>query len=149
MIRKSVQQQAALCVNRNGKFAIKTDGYAVLSHVWGETCGWNTPTDWGPAEPEVRKQGIFYEHFLKFFDRCESEWLWVDILAMPEVFDDMTAAQKTDTEDLRTGVINSLRKIYTRADRVVCLDGLLLRLHTGSMIDVAIVLCLGRWIERL
>jgi len=149
VIRKSAQQQAALCVNRNGKFATRTEGYAVLSHVWGETCGWNMPNDWGPVEPEVRRQGIFYHHFLKFFDRCDVEWLWVDILAMPESFDDMTAAQKAETEELRTGVINSLRNIYTRADKVVCLDGLLLRLHSGGMIDVAVVLCLGRWIQRL
>ena len=149
MIQKSVQQQSALCVNRNGRFALKTEGYAVLSHVWGETCGWSARGSLGPVEPEVRKQGIDYGHFLKFFDRCDAEWLWVDILAMPEVFEDMTADQKAETEELRTGVVNSLRNIYTRADRVVCLDGLLLRLHSGSMIDVAVILCLGWWIRRL
>ena len=68
---------------------------------------------------------------------------------MPEVFDDMPAAEKVETEELRTGVINSLRNIYMRADKVVCLDGLLLRLHSGGMIDAAIILCLGRWIGRL
>ncbi|KAL9134762.1 MAG: hypothetical protein Q9175_004052 [Cornicularia normoerica] len=149
LIRKSVQQQAALCVNRVGKFAIKNEGYAVLSHVWAETCGWATLTDWGPVEPEVRKQGIYYDHFLKFFDRCDAEWLWVDLLAMPEVFDDMTSSQKSDTEELRTGVINSLRNIYTRADKVVILDSLLLRLRSGGMIDAAVILCLGCWAQRL
>ena len=149
MIKRSVEQNAALCVNMNGRFAIKTEGYSVLSHVWAETCGWNTKTDWGPVEPAVRKQGIPYDHFRKFFDRCESEWLWVDIIAMPEIFEDMTAVQKSETEELRTGVINSLHNIYTKADKVVCLDGLLLRLHTGSMMDVAVILCLGRWILRL
>lgn len=53
MIRKSVQQRSALCVNRDRNFALKTEGYAVLSHVWGETCGWNTPADCGPVDPEV------------------------------------------------------------------------------------------------
>ena len=149
LIQQSIRQQAALCVNRLGKFQVKRDGYAVMSHVWGETCGWNTATDWGPIDPELRKKGIIHRHFLKFFDKCEAEWLWVDILAMPEVFDDMTAAEKAQTEELRTGVINSLRNVYTRADKVVCLDGLLLRLHSGAMIDAAIVLCLGRWIARL
>ena len=149
MIQMSVQHQSALCVNRDGRFALKTEGYAVLSHVWTETCGWSTETDWGPVEPEVRKQGLPYEQFLKFFDRCDAEWLWVDILAMPEIFEDMTAGEKAETEELRTGVINSLRNIYSRADKVVCLDGLLLRLRSGGMIDVAIVLCLGRWIQRL
>ena len=149
LIQLSIRQQAALCVNRLGKFQVRREGYAVMSHVWGETCGWNTPTNWGPIDPELRKKGIIHRHFLKFFDKCETEWLWVDILAMPEVFDDMTAAEKTETEELRTGVINSLRGIYMRADKVVCLDGLLLRLRSGGMIDVAITLCLSRWIGRL
>lgn len=149
MLQQSVDQHAALCVNRLGKFQVRTSGYAVMSHVWGETCGWNTPTSWGPVEPELRKKGIMYSHFIKFFDRCEADWLWVDILSMPEVFDDMTAAEKAQTENLRTGVINCLHSIYTRADKVVCLDGLLLRLHSGGMIDVAVILCLSRWVTRL
>ncbi|KAK3169918.1 hypothetical protein OEA41_009302 [Lepraria neglecta] len=149
MVRKSIEQEAALCVNRLGGFEIKTEGYAVLSHVWEETMGWSKPDSWGPIEVEARKQGIFYGHFIKFFDRCDAEWLWVDALAMPEVFDDMTAEQKADTEELRTGVINSLRKIYTRADKVVCLDSLLMRTRTGGMIDVAVMLALSRWIQRL
>lgn len=90
LVRLSIQKQAALCVNKLGKFQIRTQDYAVMSHVWGETCGWATPTSWGPVEPELRKKGIPYQHFEKFFDRCEAEWLWVDILVMPEIFDDMT-----------------------------------------------------------
>ena len=149
IMRESIQQQAALCVNRAGKFSLKADGYAVLSHVWAETCGWQTPTDWGPVEPEVRKKGVYYEHFLKFFDRCDAEWLWVDILAMPEVFDDMTLAEKSETEDVRTGVINSLRNIYLGAEKVVYLDSLLLRLQSGSMIDAAMIFCMGLGMRRL
>ena len=149
LIRQSVAQRTALCVNKVGQFQIRPSGYAVMSHVWGETCGWNTSSDWGPIDPELRKRGILYRHFIKFFNRCDAEWLWVDILAMPEVFDDMTAAEKAQTEELRTGVINSLNNIYTRADKVVCLDSLLLRLHSGGMIDVAVLLCLSRWVARL
>ena len=149
LIRQAIKQQTALCVNRLGKFQVRREGYTVMSHVWGETCGWNTPGAWGPIDPELRKKGIIHSHFLKFFDRCETEWLWVDLLAMPEVFDDMTVAEEAETEELRTGVINSLRNVYVRADKVVCLDGLLLRLHSGGMIDVAIILCLGRWIARV
>ena len=148
-VEQSIRQQAALCVNRLGKFQVRRNGYAVMSHVWGETCGWNTPDNWGPIEPELRKKGIIHRHFLRFFDRCDADWLWVDILAMPEVFHDTSAAEKAETEELRTGVINTLRHIYMRADKVVCLDGLLLRLRSGGMVDVAIVLCLGRWIARL
>lgn len=149
LLWKSVNERAALCVNKLGKFQVRTGGYAVMSHVWGETCGWNTPTSWGPIEPELRKKGIIYSHFIKFFDRCDAEWLWVDILAMPEIFEDMTAAEKAQTENVRTGVINSLNNIYTRAEKVVCLDSLLLRLHSGGMIDVAVMLCLSRWLTRL
>ena len=149
LVWQSVNEHAALCVNKLGKFQVRTGDYAVMSHVWGETCGWNTPTSWGPIDPELRKKGVIYSHFIKFFGRCDAEWLWVDILAMPEVFEDMTAAEKAKTENLRTGVINSLNNIYTRADKVVCLDSLLLRLHSGGMIDVAVILCLSRWLTRL
>ena len=68
---------------------------------------------------------------------------------MPEVFDDMVVAERAETEGLRTGVINALRTVYMCADKVVCLDGLLLRLHSGGMVDVAVILCLGYWIIRL
>ncbi|CAF9937082.1 MAG: hypothetical protein HETSPECPRED_010546 [Heterodermia speciosa] len=149
LLWQSVNERAALCVNKLGKFQLRTGGYAVMSHVWGETCGWNTPTSWGPIDAALRKKGIIYSHFIKFFDRCDAEWLWVDILAMPEVFDDMTAAEKAQAETVRTGVINSLNNIYTHADKVVCLDSLLLRLHSGGMIDVAVILCLSRWLTRL
>ena len=149
LIRKSVSEKAALCVNRVGKFAVKENGYIVLSYVWAETCGWSTATDWGPVEPEVRKQGIYYDHFLKFFDRCDTEWLWVDLFVMPEVFDEMTSKEKLDIEELRTGVINSLHNVYTRADKVIILDSLLLRLKSGGMIDAAVILCLGLWAQRL
>ena len=149
LLRHSVNERAALCVNKLGKFQVRTGGYAAMSHVWGETCGWNTPTSWEPIDPELRKKGIIYSHFIKFFDRCDAEWLWVDILAMPEVFDDMTAAEKVQTENVRTGVINSLNNIYTRAEKVVCLDSLLLRLHSGGMIDAVVILCLSRWLTRL
>jgi hypothetical protein len=29
-------------------------------------------------------------HFLKFFDRCDVEWLWVNVIVMPEVLEDMS-----------------------------------------------------------
>lgn len=68
---------------------------------------------------------------------------------MPEVLEDMPPAEKESTEELRVGVINTLRSVYQRADMVVVLDTALLRLHTGSMIDVAVVLVLSRWMMRL
>lgn len=149
LIRRSIEREEALCVNAKGKFMLRKNGYAVLSHVWGETMGWNTKDAWGPVDLHLRKKGMAYHHFQKFFRRCDAEWLWVDVLAMPEVYEDVSPTAKANTEALRTGIINCLQTIYTRADRVVCLDSLLLRLQSGSMVDVAVTLSLGRWINRL
>lgn len=149
LVKRSIELDMALCVNEKGRFMLRNEGYAVLSHVWGETMGWNTESSWGPVELNLRKKGIAYHHFRKFFDRCDAEWLWVDVFAMPEIFEDMTVTERVDTEALRTGVINCLHTIYTRADRVVCLDSLLLRLSSGSKVDVAVILSLSRWIGRL
>ena len=90
LIVQSIQEMAALCVNRHGEFTLKRSGYAVLSHVWGDTMGWTSPTDWGPVDIQIRRRGIHYAHFWRFFDRCNSEWLWADILAMPGVLEDMS-----------------------------------------------------------
>lgn len=149
LIKKSIEQGAALCVDRAGRFSIRDSDYAVMSHVWGETMGWQRKDGWGAVDLSLRKMGIAKQHFLKFFDRCEAEWLWVDVIAMPEVLEDMNDAQKEETEILRTGVINSLRSIYTKATKVVVIDTLLLRLNTRSPIDVAATLCLGFWMTRL
>ncbi|KAL9013697.1 MAG: hypothetical protein Q9173_001614 [Seirophora scorigena] len=149
LVKKSIERVEALCVNRKGKFMLRKHGYAVLSHVWGETMGWTTEDSWGPVEPGLRKKGVAYIHFLKFFRRCDAEWLWVDVLAMPEVYEEMSTTEKANIETLRIGVINGLHAVYRRADKVVCLDSLLLRLQSGSMVDVAVILSLGRWINRL
>lgn len=75
--------------------------------------------------------------------------MWVDVLAMPEALEDIKPAEKEAAERLRVGVINCLRSIYTRADKVVVIDTLLLRLSTRSPVEVAVVVCLGFWITRL
>ncbi|CCF45944.1 hypothetical protein CH063_14857 [Colletotrichum higginsianum] len=125
------------------------DGYSVMSHVWEETMGWNSPEGFGKVDLSLRRKGIHKAHFHKFFDRCGATWLWVDVLAMPEVLEDMSPQQQSETELLRVGVINNLNGIYRRADRVVVLDSLALQLKTGSLVDVAVVLCLGRWVTRM
>lgn len=149
LIKSSITQKAALCVNRAGEFSVRKSGYSVMSHVWGETMGWSSLTSWGSLHISLRKEGIAYHHFLRFFDRCESEWLWVDVLAMPEVFEDMPQEEKDETETLRVNIINCLHGIYTQADRVIVLDSLLLQLTTRSSVDVAVVLLLGSWRARL
>lgn len=149
LVRKSIEQGAALCINRQGRFSIRDKGYAAMSHVWGETMGWQSKDSWGAVELSLRKMGLARQHFLRFFDLCEAEWLWVDVIAMPEVLEDMEDAQKEDTEKLRVGVINCLKKIYSNADKVVVIDTLLLRLSTRSPLDVAAILCLSFWVTRL
>ncbi|KDN71686.1 putative monocarboxylate transporter [Colletotrichum sublineola] len=141
LVRQSVDKQSALCVNRDGKFALKTSGYSVMSHVWEETIG---QLDLG-----LRKKGIPKAHFLKFFDLCGATWLWVDVIAMPEIFEDMTPAEKTEIEAFRVDIINNLGSVYQQADKVIVLDILALQLSTGSLIDVAVILSLGRWIGRM
>lgn len=149
LVKESVRRGAALCADRQGRFSVRDGDYAVMSHTWGETMGWQTPAAWGPVDLSLRKMGIAREHFLRFFDQCESTWLWVDVVALPEVLEDMSTAQKDEIERLRVGVVNSLHAIYTKADKIVVLDTLLLRLSTRSPVDVAVVLCLSFWMTRL
>jgi hypothetical protein len=52
--------------------------------------GWQTPSGWGPVELPLRKKGLYLEHLQMFFNHCTAEWLWVDVLAMPEVYEDMS-----------------------------------------------------------
>ena len=149
LIERSVQEGAALCVNRKGQFKILTKGYTVMSYVWAEIMGWQSKQGFGPVDISLRKKGIHYFHFLKFFDRCNCEWLWVDLIAMPEVLEDMSADEKQRIQCLRVTIINQLRGLVRSADKVVVLDALLLRLSTASPIDVGICLVLGLWITRL
>jgi hypothetical protein len=149
LVRQSIEQKIALCVNRSGEFKVMTSGYTVMSHVWEETLGWMSPTAFGKVDLSLRKMGVARSHFLRFFDRCNSTWLWVDFLAIPEILEDMSVAEQAEIERLRIGVINNLNTIYCSADKVVVLDTLALQLKTGSLLDVAVVMSVGRWITRI
>ncbi|KAH8821441.1 monocarboxylate transporter [Xylogone sp. PMI_703] len=149
LVQESLEPGVALCVNRAGNFKLLRSGYSIASHIWGESMGWQTPTSWGPVSLALRKKGMHLEHLKKFFDHCEAEWLWLDVLAMPEVYEDMSDSEKESTERVRIKIINNLRGIYQRADNVIVFDSLLLRLHTMSIIDVAVILSLSRWVARI
>jgi hypothetical protein len=41
------------------------------------------------------------EHLQKFFNHCTAEWLWIDVLAIPEVYKDMSEVEKEKTEEVR------------------------------------------------
>ncbi|KAK3172254.1 hypothetical protein OEA41_005574 [Lepraria neglecta] len=149
LIRQSNDEHKALCVNRQGAFRLMSDGYTIMSHVWAETMAWQSTTGWGPVTLDLRKKGMSLDHLERCIDQCETEWLWLDQIAMPEVFEDMDAAQKLQTEWLRIDIINNLRTIYARADKVIIIDSALLRLNTSSSVDAAFVLSLGYWMTRL
>lgn len=149
LIQKSVDEHRALCVNSQGEFRLMSHGYTVMSHVWGETMAWASTTGWGPVTLDLRKKGMSLEHLRRCIVRCESKWLWLDQIAMPEVFEDMNAAQKLQTERLRIDIINNLHTLYDRADKVIIIDSALLRLKTSSLVDAAYVLTMGYWMTRL
>ena len=149
LIQKSVDEHRALCVNHRGEFQLMSHGYTVMSHAWMETMAWASTTGWGPVTLDLRKNGMSLDHLQRCIVQCESQWLWLDQIAMPEVFEDMDAAQKLQTERLRIDIINSLHTIYTRADKVMIIDSALLRLNTSSLVDAAYVLTLGYWMTRL
>ena len=149
MVRESIDQRAALCVNKNGSFRVMKSGYTVMSHVWSQTMGWNGPKGFGLVELGVRRRGIHFDHFERFFYRCDTEWLWADVIAMPEVLEDIDSVEQEEVEKLRIDVINHLQDIYKRADKVVILDGITLQLETRSVVDVAVTMACGDWITRM
>ena len=149
LIQRSIDESKALCVNRQGSLRLMSGGYTVMSHAWQETMAWQSTTHWGPVSLELRKEGFSLEHLKRCIDQCETEWLWFDQIAMPEVFEDMDAAQKSQTERLRIDIINNLHTIYTRSDKVMIVDSALMRLNTSSLVDAAVVLSLGYWMTRL
>lgn len=151
LIQQSIETGSALCVNSLGRLELKRSGYAVVSHVWGETMAWQTPTSWGPVELSVRKMGLPLMHLQRFFEHCKTsvDWMWLDVIALPEVLEDMNETEKEETHELRARCINGLHDVYTQADFVVVLDSTLLRLSSESQIDVAVVLSLSGWIGRM
>ena len=149
LIKKSIDEHSALCVNRQGDFQLMSHDYTIMSHVWGETMAWASTTGWGPVTLDLRKRGMSLDHLQRCIDQSESEWLWIDQIAMPEVFEDMNPTQKLQTERLRIDIINNLHSVYNRADKVMILDSALLRLRTSSLVDAAYVLSMGFWMTRL
>ena len=110
---------------------------------------WASTTGWGPVTLDLRKKGMSLDHLQRCIVQSESKWLWLDQIAMPEVFEDMDAAQKLHTERLRVDIINNLHTVYSQADKVIIIDSALLRLKTSSLVDAAYVLTMGYWMTRL
>lgn len=149
LVHASIDQRLALCVNRRGELKLMSEGYTIMSHIWGETMGWQSTTGWGPVTLALRKKGMPLEQLERCIDRCDTEWLWFDQIAMPEVYEDLDGENKVEIERLRIDIINNLRGIYSRADKVMVIDTTMLRLRSSSLIDAAIMFCLGFSMTRL
>lgn len=149
LIQKSVDEQRALCVNSQGEFRLMSNDYTVMSHAWRETMAWSSTSGWGPVTLDLRKKGMSLHHLQRCIVQSQGKWLWIDQVAMPEIFEDMDAAQISQMERLRIDIINNLHTIYSRADKVVIIDSALLRLNTSSLLDAAYVLTMGYWMTRL
>ncbi len=67
-------------------------------------------------------------------------WLWIDQVAIPEVFEEMDAAQRLQTARLRIDTINNFNTIYYQADKVIIIGSSLLRLKILNLVDAAYVL---------
>ena len=140
MMKASVCDGAALCINRNGEWSLRTSGYVALSHVWIEG-----------LQCDKEHDGLEQEKVEAIFSLLESSqvkagWVWTDVLAIP------AGGQPTTNpgdEELTIDIINNLPQIYARADAVIIIDALVLQLHPKSPLDVAVALLCGQWITRV
>ncbi|KAL8917111.1 MAG: hypothetical protein Q9208_008150 [Pyrenodesmia sp. 3 TL-2023] len=140
LMHRSAQEQAALCVNAQGKWSLRTSGYIALSHVWIEG-----------LQRDNEHNGLLGEKFRAIFvllkhRHIEAEWIWTDVLVIPG--GDPAKASSAD-EMLTTDIINTLPLIYSRADAVIIVDALLLQLHSDDLTDIAMALVCGRWTTRV
>ena len=141
MMERSAQEETALCINADGQWSLRTSGYVALSHVWIE----------GLQRDKIH-QGLSKQKVDSIFALLQSRavdapWIWTDVLAIPSGGDSETSALEDDM--LKTDIINTLPKIYSRADAVLIIDALVLQLHPQSLIDVAIAVACGKWTTRV
>ncbi|KAI9689361.1 MAG: hypothetical protein M1822_010012 [Bathelium mastoideum] len=140
MMERAAKEKAALCVNSDGQFEVRTQGYVALSHVWIEGLQ-RDPTHHGI--PQSRLSLIFS---ILRRNGINAEWVWTDALAIPA---GGAPTAKLEDELLTTDVINSMPSIYSNAQLVVILDALVLQLHPRNLEDVAAALVCGRWVYRV
>ncbi len=140
MMKLSVRDKAALCVNESGEWSLRKSGYIALSHVWVEGLQRNNVHD---GVEEVKFRAIF--DLLKT-RQIDTAWVWADVLAIP------AGGGPTSTpedEELTIDIINNLPHIYAQADAVAIIDALVLQLHPENAVDVAVGLACGHWGARV
>lgn len=140
LMHRSVQEQAALCVNAKGKWSLKTSGYVALSHVWIEG-----------LQRDNEHSGLLDEKFRAIFallnDRhIKAEWVWTDVLVIPG----SNPAKASPADEMLTiNIINTLPLIYSNADSVIIIDALVLQLHSSNLTHIAMALVCGQWTTRV
>lgn len=140
MMQRSVQEQAALCVNAKAEWSLRISDYVALSHVWIEG-----------LQRDNTRNGLASDKFSAIFAllherQIAAEWIWADVLVLPGRHP--TAASSAD-EMLTIDIINTLPLIYSRASAVLILDALVLQLHSETLTDIAVALVCGRWATRV
>lgn len=132
IIKKSVDEGGALCVNKSGEFCVNPpNGYAALSHVWSQGIG---------ADDSNRGlQKCLLDQVFEKLRPLDLEWIWTDTLAIPG------GRRKLSTleEKLKGSLINSMPMVYQNARKVVIFDALVLRLDSVDPLKAAVTICMG------
>lgn len=140
LIERSASEGLALCVNAQGELLLRKDGYVAISHVWEEG-----------IQADISNRGIPYQLLQKIFSLIATvkdvnvDWIWLDCVAIPAGHRSLTVHE----ESMKTNIINSLAAVYERADAVIIVDALVVRLQSDDIVDVAVALTLGKWMTRL
>lgn len=127
-------------MNAAGQWSLRASGYVALSHVWSEGLQRNRSHD-----------GLEQSKVVRIFQTLkrasvDAEWIWMDVLAIPGGGDTTT---NIEDEMLTTDIINTLPSIYAKADSVIILDALAIQLHADDVLDVAVIVRCGRWVNRV
>lgn len=150
LIEQAADARQALCVNKKGEFRVLSEGYAAISHVWGETMGLECNGE------KIRQdgRGMLRRHFDRLMEpalRCGYEWLWLDLLAIPK----RSSTDGTAPDDggrltrLKTRVINTLDAVYRNAAAVIVLDSFPLLYRGADPAQAAALLVCGPWLTRV
>ncbi|KAL1618340.1 hypothetical protein SLS54_007317 [Diplodia seriata] len=148
LVERAARERRALCVDREGRFRVMAEGYAAVSHVWGETMGF----EFGGEKLEQDGRGMQRAHFDRVMEpalRCGYEWVWLDLLAIPKKSTGTDDGTGVDLTRLKTAVINTLDAVYRSAAAVVVLDALALSYRGADPATVAALLVCGAWLTRV
>lgn len=136
IIEQSARDEAALCINQQGQWSLRTSGYVALSHVWIEG-----------LQRDQRHNGVDSQKVDAVFAllhsrNVQADWIWTDVLVIP-------GGDSLEDEMLKTAIINTMPQVYSRADAVIVIDAMVLQLYDQSELDVAVGLCCGSWATRV